>query len=209
MRSARFLGIASSLAIAGTSHAVVMNFDSTPSGTIADTFFAGVTFSSEAGYNTAVYAYTGPSPISAPNVLTPYFTQFNIPQSVPDLYVDFSTPVNNLSFLAVAADEFGVVARVNVYTTGNVLLGTDNIIGTAGTPSTFGFGSTLVNLSAYSNVTRIEVVPPIGQFDLDNSYGGGGLAYDNLSFDPVPGPSVVALGAAWVVCGLRRRRVAM
>lgn len=206
MRAVCFLVVASSLAVAGTTRAVVMNFDSTPSGTIADSFFAGVTFSSEAGFNTAVHTYIGPSPISAPNVLTPYYVPLNIPQSVPDLYVDFATPVNNLSFLAVAADEFGVVARVHVYTTGNVLLGTDNIIGTANAPNTFGFGSTLVNLGAYSNVTRIEVVPPIGSFDLDSAYGGGGLAYDNFSFDPVPGPSVLTLGAACAAGLLRRRR---
>lgn len=197
--------VVASVGLSAAAHGTVINFDSVASGTNVDTYYPGVIFSSEAGYTTAAYAYIGPSPFSAPNVLTPFYAPFNIPSSVRNLYADFTTPVNGLSFLAVAADEYGVVARVNVYTTGNVLLGTDNIIGTAGAPNTFGYGSVTVNLSAYSNVTRIEVVPPIGQFSLDSAYGGGGLAYDNFSFEPVPAPSgAVVLGIA--ALGVARRR---
>lgn len=190
--------------LAANAAATVLNFDSEASGTIADSFYPGLTFSSEAGLNTAVLAYAGPSPHSPGNVLVPWNAQFSVPSAVSDLYVDFNPPVNGLSFLAVAADEFGVVARVNVYTTGNVLLGTDDIIGTAAAPATFGLGSTLVNLGAYSNVTRIEIVPPIGDTLVDYAYGGGGLAYDDFTFEAVPEPgAAVLLGAAALL--LRRR----
>src|SRR5205085_48121 len=81
----------------------------------------------------------------------------------------------------------GVVTRVYVYSRAT-LLGTQDIIGTAVTPGTFGLGSVAVNLSAFNSVTRIEVVPPTGGVGLDTSYGGDGLVYDNFSFEPAPAP---------------------
>lgn len=193
--------------VALTAHcsAAVINFDDVPSGTAVANYYPGVIFSTEAGLFPYAFAYIGPSPFSAPNVLTSFDGVGRSPTSVPDMYADFTTPVNGLTFLAVAADEFGTIARVNVYSGPN-LLGTDNITGTAGTPGTFGFGSTLVNLSAYANVTRIEIIPPIGQTDTDSSYGGGGLIYDNFSFDAVPEPTGLCTIALAALCMRRRRR---
>lgn len=198
----------------GASHAraVVIDFDSVPGwvfnvdpGTITDTYYPGVTFSSQPGYHTRAAVYSGPAPYSPANVLVPFNTNTGFPYALADLYVDFSPAVNGLTFLAVAADEFGVIARVNVYTAGNVLLGTDDIIGTANAPNTFGNGSTLVNLSAYSNITRIEIVPPIGQTVIDYAYGGGGIAYDNFTFEQVPAPGALGLLAICAIAARRRR----
>jgi hypothetical protein len=196
-----------SLGGASVCRGVVINFDDVASGTLVQNQYPGVTFTVEPGLGLQAYAfsYVGPSPYSSPNVLTCY-DGGRSPTSVPDVYADFSPAVNGLSFLAVAADEFGVVARVNVYSGAN-LLGTDNIIGTGPTPGTFGYGSTTVNLSAYANVTRIEIIPPIGQTDLDSSYGGGGLIFDNFTFEAVPEPAVAPLLAlSGMICAARRRR---
>ncbi len=184
--------------------AVMINFDDLPSNSlIPNNHYPEVIFSFATGLQPMAPAYLGPSPFSAANVLAAY-DGVRGPTSVFDMYADFTSPVNNLKFLAVAADEFGIVARVHVYS-GATLLGTDNIIGTGPSPGNFGFGSTPVDLSAYANITRIEVVPPIGQLQVDESYGGGGLVYDNFTFEPVPEPSSVALIAMAGVAMLRRK----
>jgi hypothetical protein len=138
-------------------------------------------------------------------VLTSYDGVGRSPTSIPDMYADFTTPVNGLTFVAVAANEFGTIARVNVYS-GINLLGTQNITGTGPTPGSFGLGSTLVNLSAFANITRIEIIPPIGQTDTDNAYGGGGLIFDDFSFDAVPEPGTVFLFPLAILLVKRRRR---
>ncbi len=191
--------------------ATVIDFDNVPSGTDVTTQYAGAQFTSETGLTTIAYAYLGPSPFGAPNVLVPFNPTFGFPTSVPDLYVDFTTPVNNLGFHAVAADEYGTIAQVKVYS-GLTLLGIDPIIGNGPSPGNFGNAAnatTYVNLSAYSNITRIEVVPPTGLFDLDSSYGGGGLIYDDFTFDPVPEPSATLLLsiAAFAATTARRQKI--
>jgi hypothetical protein len=196
--------------IATSARGVIVNFDNVPSGTNVANQYPGMIFSSEPGHGVIAFAYGGLIAFSSPNVIVPYNQMLGFPTSVPDLYVDFTTPVNGLTFHAVQADEFGVVAVVNVYS-GPTLLGIDPIIGNAALPATFAnpaSATTLVNLSAYANVTRIEIVPPPGLFDLDSAYGGGGLIYDNFSFDPVPEPAgVVVMLLAWarVRCRCRRR----
>lgn len=194
--------------VASPARATVLNFDSVPSGTSATNLYPGVIFTSEPGLTTIAYAYLGPSPFSSANVLVPFNPTFGFPTSVPDLYVDFTTPVNNLGFHAVAADEYGTIAQVKVYSGVN-LLGTDPIIGTALTPGTFGYGTTWVDLSLYSNITRIEIVPPTGLFDLDSAYGGGGLIYDDFTFEPVPEPSsalLITIGALSATARRNRSR---
>src|SRR5438477_8951189 len=190
----------------------VINFDDVPSGTLVQNYYPGVTFTVEPGFGLSAYAWTylGLSPSSLPNVLTCYDGVGRGPTSIYDVYADFNPPVNGLAFKAVAADEYGVVGRVRVYS-GINLLGIDNIIGTALTPGTFGninFATTNVNLSAYTNVTRIEIVPPIGQTDLDDAYGGGGLIFDDFTFEaaPEPGSGALLALAGFAASAARRRR---
>ncbi|MGH7131213.1 MAG: hypothetical protein ACREJO_04635 [Phycisphaerales bacterium] len=182
----------------------IIDFDNIPSWTQVSNQYPAALFSSEPGYITQTFPYNGMDNTSSPNVLGAAPIGGGS-ANTRNVYVDFTSPVNGLTFLAAAANEYGVIARVNVYS-GNTLLGVQDIIGLAALPNTFGFGSVLVNLSAYAAITRIEIVPPLNQTDIDSSYGGGGLIYDDFSFEAVPSPSAgVSMALAGAVAFRRRR----
>jgi len=84
------------------------------------------------------------------------------------LYVDFTTPVSNLRFNALAIEDTGTIATVRVLS-GTNLLGTVDVQG-KGTDRT----PVPVDVSAYDGVTRIEVV------DITDLYG---IDYDDFAFD--------------------------
>jgi Fibronectin type III domain len=100
------------------------------------------------------------------------------------LTVDFTSPVNNLTFEQGADDVSGVVATVQVYSNG-VLAGTQNVIGD-GNPNDSG----LVDLTSYHDITRIVVNTTEG----NGAYNG--LTWDDFTFDSTVAPRLVELNIA-------------
>ena len=142
--------------LTGSASAVVINFDDLAQSVLVTNQYAGVSFSSESGEG----LYTsGGTPTSYPNYICT--APINGPiDCVNDIYIDFSAPVSGLSIWAIEANEFGVVATFFLYN-GNTLLGTQNLLGLATAPNTFGYGNQFVDLSAFNNVTRLEIRGPV------------------------------------------------
>ena len=85
-----------------------------------------------------------------------------------DTVVNFAMPVGGLSFHAIQANNTGTVAAIKVYVSG-ALAGTVDLIGTGQTMAPV----VIVDLSQYSNVTRIE---------LTAINDGGGIGWDDFAF---------------------------
>jgi hypothetical protein len=93
--------------------------------------------------------------------------------------LNFSTPVHDLSFLAVGSNAGGVQAQVDVFVNG-VFAATDNITvnGLFNTPNP-------IDLSAFNNVTSIR---------LYHITDPGGLGWDNFTYiSAVPEPETYAM----------------
>jgi hypothetical protein len=104
--------------------------------------------------------------------------------------------VSGLTFLAIGVDDNGTVALVDVYVN-NAFSTTVNVTGNASPQS-----PDLVDLTAFSNVTSIEI------HTLTDSFG---IGWDDFTFTvnaaPEPGSlALMALGLA--AFGLGRRRFA-
>ncbi len=186
--------------IAASAAATVIDFDNLASNVLVTNQYSGVTFSSDPGEG----MYTaGGTPVSYPNFLCTAPIGGEI-DCVNNVCIDFGSPVSNLSIWAIEPNEYGVVATFFLYN-GSTLLGTQNLIGLAAVPASFGYGNQFNDLSAFSNVTRLEIRGPGGSGLIDSSYGGNGIGWDDLSFK-VPAPGA---GGALGLLGLgvmRRRR---
>jgi hypothetical protein len=192
----RFLGLialgAASVA-SPASAATVINFDNLGNGVQVTNQYAGVTFSSQAGSQILTTAQNLGT--SLPNFICSAVTSINC---VDDVYLDFATAVSGLSFIAVGDNNTGHNGDVRVYG-GATLLGTVNIIGDSN-----GFTPYLVDLGAFSGITRIEIA---------NITDAAGLGYDDFTFT-VGGGSGVPEPATWamllfgfgIVGGTMRRR---
>ena len=187
--------------VAGSAPATLITFDNLASNTLVTNQYPGVTFSSDPGEG----MYTaGGTPVSYPNFLctAPIGSEIDC---INNVYIDFATPVSGLSIWAVEPNQYGTVATFYLYN-GATLLGTQNLIGLAAVPASFGYGNLFIDLSAFSNVTRLEIRGPGGSGFIDNSYGGNGIGWDDLSFtEPAPGAAGV-LGLGGFVVMTRRRR---
>lgn len=112
--------------------------------------------------------------------------------------LDFSTPVSGLTFQGMGIDDVSAsVAQVDVYVSG-VLNSTVTVSGNAE-----GLNPRLVDLSAFSNVTRIRIF---------NITDGGGIGWDTFIFTQgaagVPEPSTMVsmgIGLLGVIVAYRRR----
>ena len=143
----------------------VINFDNLSADTAVTNQYPEATFSSTFGNtNWAVADNFGSS---LPNIIGTGPTVSNISADEPT-YIDFTNPVHNLTFVGVAIDDVGKVAEVRVFVNGN-LNSTVDIIGqgNVNVPVT-------VDLSAFQNVTRIEIV---------NITDGEGMGWDDFSFN--------------------------
>ncbi len=189
------------LGSATVAHATVINFDNLAGGVLVTNQYAGVTFSSDPGEG----MYTaGGTPVSYPNFLCTAPIGGEI-DCINNVYIDFAVPVSGLSIWAIEANEYGAVATFSFYN-GATLLGTQNLIGLAAAPNTYGYGNQFIDLSAFSNVTRLEIRGPGGSGPIDSSYGGNGIGWDDLSFTQVPAPATMGLPAFAVLTASRRRR---
>lgn len=182
----RLMAFAAALCFTGMAHAVVIDFEGFSDGDIIGTV-DNATFSSSGGVE--VYAFGGSYASSGVNTIADAGGGFT-----HDLYVDFAMGVNNLSFFSGGDDTNGLQASINVFVNGVF----DSMIGL------FGDGNyntvDFHDLSAFSNVTRIEIFNVI---DL------AGLVYDDFSYDvasvPEPG-SLSLIGLGLILLGYTRRR---
>lgn len=157
--------------LAGAAGAVVIDFDTLPSGAAVTNQFPDATFSSDPGYENRT-ASDFDIATSLPNYLCTAQVAGPLDCTRPTI-VDFAAPVGALSFRAGGDDDAGIGARVDVYEDG-VLAGTVDVV-------TDGDGATshLVDLGAFSSVTRIEI---------RSITDSAGLAFDDFSFDVGPVP---------------------
>jgi hypothetical protein len=143
---------------------VVINFDDLPANTeVLGQYAARLSFSSEAGIKIWAENLINIGQ-SAPN----YLTAGGGSDVLHPLFIKFSKPVQGLKFNALSVTDTGPVARFRIFK-GAELAGTVDLIG-KGTS----FVPVPVDLSAYSGVTRLEVVDITDRF---------GIAYDDFSFD--------------------------
>ena len=152
-----------------------IHFDDVPHGTIVTDQYPQATFSSNAvNENTVINTARGPNTL--PNILCsgPVGEE---PNCIEDTYIDFTVPVNDLTFWAIAANFPGPTATFNVFEDG---------VFSGSVPLDGGAGNVFVDLSEFINVTRLEIVDILDDPDLRN-----GIGWDTFTFTPVsPVPAV-------------------
>jgi hypothetical protein len=187
--------------------AVVINFDNLGPQVAVTNQYPEATFSSDPG-GAAVYtiplAIPGWYKTSSPNFICSG-TDSTVPDCVHDIFVNFTNPVNQLKFYSTGANDAGPAqANVDVWTTkgyaGSAPVPGDGVL----------FDAQLVDLSGFTNVTKIEIDKIVDPY---------GLGFDDFSFivstvttNGVPEPSTWAmmlLGfAALGFAGYRRPKAA-
>lgn len=171
--------------------ATVVTFDDLTPGTVVTNQYAGVTFSSSPGNANYAYAFGGGNILCA-NALAGGAI------CLPDTYLDFATAVNGLTFWAIEPNFAGPDADFRIFQNG-VYTTTVQLIGLGGA------GNKFVDLGAYANITRLEIVNILNDPSAEN-----GIGWDDFSFTPVvpePGTyALFALGLAALGATVRRRR---
>jgi len=152
----------------------VVNFDDLPAGTVVTNQYSNMEISGDPAYPNVIVASSDASPPNSIGAPTPPPDGDSIGNPyIHPLYIDFTTPVNGLHFVQERDDSAaGVeIAEVNVFEEGKMTVSVPVF-------STGGFyvpGE--VDLSEYSNITRIEVT---------NVTDPAGLLYDDFSFISAP-----------------------
>ena len=142
----------------------VCDFESLSVGDVVTDQYPGATFSSTTGNENVVLSGFGTKFICTRPV-----GQFQT--CIEETFVEFTNPVNALSFQAIALNTIGIVAaQVNVFVNGS-FDSTVDIIGTGDTEP-------IIDLTAFSNVTRIEIVNIF-----DDPFVRNGIGWDNFSFE--------------------------
>lgn len=162
-----------------------INFDNVLGGTIVTDQYLPAVFSTDAGHYTFARGddYWGSS---FPNNLDRGPFGFPVDTSgYAPLYVNFTTPVNNLRFYLLAVDELrSGIAQLKIYRDGSSTPSATRNLDGRGTV----FAPLLVDVGGpssaggmgYDRVTRIEIV---------NITDYQGVAFDDFSFTIAPGPS--------------------
>jgi len=152
--------------------------------------FAEATFSTVAGQENISFAFSSNN--TAPNILCTADIG-GTQNCINPTFIDFTDPVNDLSFWAIETNEVGVTAQFAVFENGAFSASVDlNSVGGAS-------NNQFVDLSAFSNVTRLEITVNAG---LESS----GIGWDTFRFTVVPAPSSVALLSVGMLAAVRRRR---
>jgi hypothetical protein len=194
---------------AGQASAVTINFDNLADKTTVTNQYAGVTFSSAGGDVVLISSQNPPYTGTAPNVIcTGVALPIGTVDCSHDLILNFSTPVNNLTF-----DAFGnqstvgtQFAEADVYQNGvltqpNVSMIVTHFSHTQGCP---GLPNTIPDclpdpqdFTAYAGITQLII---------HNNTDTQGTAYDNFSFIPTSDPEDLPIGtpepATWLLTGL-------
>ena len=170
--------------------AEVIDFDSLAPGDVVTNQFPSAIFSSSPGNENTVRSIDQIFH-SPPHILSTALC-------IEDTYIDFTTPVNDLSFWAVEPNAYGVTAQFNVYESGTFSTTVDFF--SAGI-----IGNQFVDLSAFSNVTRLEIVNILDDPVIEN-----GIGWDTFSFVPVPEPNpgpflAMLLSGVWLRLARERK----
>ncbi len=194
IKFALFLTITLALSAIRTK-ADVINFDNLAAGVTVTNQYPQVVFSSTAGFvNVTVGQNLG---TSLPNFICTRASGGGQVDCAHETILDFTSPVNNLSFLAVGVNNTGVVAVVDVFQN-NVFSTSVNVIG-QGT-----IAPVPVNLP-FNGITRVRI------HDITDLVG---IGWDDFTFNQtapasVPEPTTLTLlgsGLVSMVFKLRRRR---
>jgi len=182
-------------ALSSIASATVINFDNLADGNVITNQYAGVVFSSTPGnvnYVTAQPIYNG----TPPNFLCTGPVGGGI-NCTAETIMTFSSGVSGLTFQGLGINDVSAnVAQVDVFVN-SIFNSTITVAGNAQ-----GFNPVLVNLSAFSNVTKIRIY---------NITDAAGIGWDTFTFNQsssVPEPatfSFIGLGLAGAAL-LRRRR---
>jgi len=177
--AAEFTATGLCLAVPAMAWATVITFDDLPEGTTVTNQYAEAMFSSSAG-NVNSALFVAGSAYSQPYIICsgPANAEANC---IEDTYIDFTLPVNNLTFWAILVDTTGVVAQFNIYENG-ALAASEPLNKESGQPLDL-----LVDLSAYTNVTRLEIV------NIVDNPAENGIGWDSFTFEPVPEPGSIGL----------------
>ena len=175
-------------------HAALITFEDLSDGDVVTNQYSGVVFSSVPGQLNVITTQPG---IGFGDDFLCTATGGTGLNCTSETILTFTNLVNNLSFWQVGDNDVGVVALVDVFTNG-VFSATVNILGfnDFNTPN-------LVDLTGFSNVSSIRI---------HSITDGGGLGWDNFSFDdgqvpPVPLPgSIGLLAVALGGLGVLRRK---
>jgi len=181
-------------ALAGDLQTITIDFDDQAGGlppVVTDGQFSEhATFSTEDNHVLLIFAGAGFVDGSPPNTLTAAETPTSSIYD-SDIYIDFTTAVQNLTMDVLSDNDSGVIGAINVFHAGGS--STIDVIGNGD----FADGIAM-DLSSYIDVTRVELVNITDEF---------GLAIDNLVFDaPVPTPGTLALLTMAGFTASRRRR---
>ena len=167
-------------------HAAVIDFDDVPMWTNVATVYPEATFSTNPGFmplaTDAWAGGVGTSPDYAPNVLGVWTDSFT-PNFNEDVFVDFTNPVNGLTFDVVGVGGFGpgdeiigepgdIIAMINVYWF--------EVVDPVSVVEMIGQGFNVpftVDLTSFPNITRIEITSVTDV---------AGIGYDNFSFTTAP-----------------------
>ena len=175
-------------------HAALITFEDLSNGDVVTNQYSGVVFSSVAGQANVITTQPG---FGFGDDFLCTATGGTGLNCTSETILTFTNLVNNLSFWQVGDNDVGVVALVDVFTNG-VFSATVNILGfnDFNTPN-------LVDLTGFLNVSSIRI---------HSITDGGGLGWDNFSFDdgqvpPVPLPgSIGLLAVALGGLGVLRRK---
>lgn len=192
MELRNFLVAGAGAVCAATAHGgtTIIDFDSLPVGTVVTNQFAEAIFSSIAGQENVVRNEFDFGPRSFPNYICTQDVGGGLNCANPT-FVDFTLPVNDLTFLALGDNTPGVQATVDVFENGVYSATIDVVVdGNFDTIHT-------VDLSLFSNVTRIEI---------ENIIDSGGLAWDRFEFNVIPAPATLPLMGLFALARGRRRR---
>lgn len=160
------------LALASVASAqTVIDFENLASGTPVTTQYPQAWFSSTFNNQNVVLQGAGGNNVLCTGPVSGGVT------CVESTFIVFPYPVNDLMIDAVEPNDAGVVARVNIYENG-FFTAVEDIVGLGGP------GTKTVDLSAYVNVTRIELV------NILDVPGENGVAWDNFSFTQNTSPFV-------------------
>ena len=143
----------------------VIDFDDLPSFTVVTDQYPEAMFSSNIGELNTAFSF--PNAHSPPNILCSGTAQ--VIDCVRDTFIDFTEPVSNLTFWAIEANLAGVTAKFNVFVAGELAATVDFV-------SIDHAGAQLVDLSAFVDVTRLEIV------DILINPDENGIGWDTFSF---------------------------
>lgn len=167
----------------------VMHFDDF-TGPITDQYADLALFSSDPGS----HCESAPSgfAFSPPNVLMSALDTGEI-TGVPNIYIDFVSPVRNLTFWAIDANVAGDTAYINAWTRDVVV---HFALESSGGPG----NNELIDVSWLPNIIRLEIT------DIIDDPAENGIGWDEFSFTVVPAPGAGALSAIALLGAARRRR---